>query len=483
MSVYDTEHRRNSTRFYRLVEKLDLLLRHFASNIYIINNSNIHLPRNHPEYIYYWGPIVYKKSPESIDLIKITFSFVSSILNAGLVILNELFLKKSKNIIPISKNNIDYLFISHLVQTSMSDSDFYFGDLISDLSNSESRTVRLLIPHNVDGTNTFDSKNYQSILLNHSLGKLLLLKYVINNFIAILILIVFCQKNKFTYYETLSIIIGQLENFYNYKLTVNIDMILSQNKIKKLITTFEGNAIESSIFYLSSKFNIKSYGYQHAPIIKDQNSIFRSITPELSPDIILASGPYTLLSFQRKLMRATTVKLMGSPKSVDYKLNMPEKKTFEVLLVPDGNIESVIKFCSLGRDLACRNAELVLTIRAHPLFREVIDKQMNSIGKISNFSLTRNNLEDDLKNATWVIYENSSVAIQALYYYCKLIYYENPLANIDPLFDLHYNKFSAVNSEEIITLFQTKYGLIDHITKLAYKFGKNYFSPLDLNIF
>lgn len=486
MSTYDTDQNENSKRFFRLADKLEVLLRYFVNNIYIINNTNIHLPRNHPEYLHIWKPVIYKKSPKINDLIKITLFLFKSISINTVSLIPKFFQKNNKDLTSIIDKRIDYIFISHHLGNNNNDSDFYYGDLINDLVTADKNILRLLIPQTTWVTLKPEDASYLTILLNKNVSKFMLLKYIVNNSLATYKLLFYCRKNRFTYYEIICILIGQIENFNNYKLTVNVEALLPQANIKNLVMTFEGNAIERSIFYLCHRYKIKSFGYQHAPIIKDQNSIFRLLSSELNPDVILASGPYTFLNFKKKLGINSKVRLIGSPKFSEQKssyLDVLKKKNGQILLIPDGNMESIIKFCKLGHFLSNKNNELYLKIRAHPLFQESLNKQMTLININENFSVSWNTLNQDLENSSWVIYENSSVAIQSVFYYCKLIYFENFLANVDPLFDLHHNKYTALNGDEIYNLIQNNNEYSDLEANLAYNFGQNYFYFTDFNKF
>jgi hypothetical protein len=485
MSTYDTDQKENSKRFFRLADKLDVLLRHFVNNIYILNNTNIHLPRNHPEYLHIWKPVIYKKSPKINDLIKITLFLFKSISINTVSLIPKFFEKNNRNLNTIIDKSIDYIFISHHLGNN-NDSDFYYGDLINDLATAEKSILRLLIPQTAWVILKPEEASYLTILLNKNVSKFMLLKYIINNSLAISKLLFYCRKNRFTYYEIICILIGQIENFNNYKLTLNIEALLLQANIKNLVMTFEGNAIERSIFYLCHRHKIKSFGYQHAPIIKDQNSIFRLLSPELNPDVILASGPYTFLKFKKKLGPSCTIRLIGSPKFVERKdttVDVLQKKNGQILLVPDGNTDSVIKFCKMGHALSSRDSRLSLKIRAHPLFIDLLNEQMILDTKDDNFSVSLDALNEDLEKSSWVIYENSSVAIQAIFYNCNLIYFENLLANVDPLFDLHHNKYTAVNLDEVYNLVQKHVKPSDFDVNLAYSFGKNYFHPTDHKIY
>lgn len=486
MSPYNCDREENSKKFYELADKLDNLLKRFNDNIYVLNNPTIHLSRNHPEYLNIWKPVIYKKFSEIMDSIKITWILFLSIYRAMLEIIYNLIQRtgviNSKDI----KREIDYLFISHDIGTKNNDIDFYYGDIISHLSNSGKYVVRLLIPHSKNTSRSNETIGFKSILLKQKVSFRIVLEYTIHNFIAILQLFRFSIKNSFTYYEILSIIIGQISNFSNYRTSLNIENILSEFKIKRLVMTFEGNAIERAVFQLCHRYNIESLGYQHAPLIKDQNSIFRIIAPELFPHTVLTSGPYTYSIFLKRLEEKRLVKILGSPKFTDEYLNQSKNQNMQdrsILLIPDGNIKSLIRFCKIGQGLSRKDSQLLLKIRAHPLFIDKLTSQIEILNLGNDLCISLNALSQDLANANWVIYENSSVAIQALFYQCNLIYLENELSNVDPLFDLSINKFTARNVNEIDALIRNKSKLNAIDSKLHLDFSKKYFSPLDYSVF
>jgi hypothetical protein len=249
--------------------------------------------------------------------------------------------------------------------------------------------------------------------------------------------------------------------------------------------TFEGNALEKSIFYACHKHGVEAMGFQHAPIILSQYSIFRCLDSNLEPDIILTSGEYTKKLFLKKLGENAICKVLGSPKNVSSEVDLNEiigKKNLKILLVPDGNTASILKFLDLGLYLSRRLPAYEICIRAHPLFAtslklEMIRSPIDSPLKYSDAPL---NLE--LTISKWVIYENSSVAIQAGFYGCSLIYYTNPLSNTDPLFDLLENKFTGDSQKEIYEIVKNNLD-IDHLAvEKASRFCAEYFSHLDVGV-
>lgn len=487
MSNYDTNLEENSKRFYKLANKLDRALRHFENNIYVINNPHIHLPRNHPQYLNVWKPVIYKKCPTVSDNFHIFLHLLKSMMGFILTLIKELFhnnyfVKKSD----FTEMKIDYLFISHDVGVDEEDSDFYYGNILSELSVIGKKIVRLMIPQVKRNGPDPTKRYYRSIILDKPINNLTVFKYLFNNFKATFSITIFCMRNRYNLFEIFTIIGGQLNNFGNYRITHNIELFISKNKVKTLIMTFEGNAIERSIYFLSHKHHIICVGYQHAPIIKDQYSIFRSLSGKMDPDIILCSGHYTFEKFRSYMSAETPIFTIGSHKSIkttEKKSNIYAYK--KILLIPDGNSKSVNKFFDLGLFLSKKDSFVEVLIRSHPLQADNLKKRFDDeiSTNFKNFIMSNNTLSIDLEASQWVVYENSSVSIQALLFGCEVIYLKNQLADVDPLWDLKDLHFSALNYEDIREII-IKYTPRPDAEKLKIKsFGRNYFSKLNKKIF
>lgn len=315
MNDYDINYK---IKFYDLASKLDNVIRSFENNIYIISNSNIHLPRHHPDYLHVWKFLIHKKSLSIFDNLYISVKFFSSLIENIFLVTRELFRNTLNNRAHSTKKlNKDYLFVSHHLGTNQGESDFYYGNLLIKLSKQGKKVVRALIPQTGWHDSTPKTKQYESILLNNPTKKKFLLNYIFSNLISVIKLIFFGIKNKYSFYEIVGILIGQLNNFTSIKILHNLEEIISANNFNYIIVTFEGNAIERSIFLLSHKYQIICIGYQHAPVIKGQYSIFRSLSKSLDPEIIMCSGPYTYSKFKEILNNTTSLFILGRKKSID----------------------------------------------------------------------------------------------------------------------------------------------------------------------
>jgi hypothetical protein len=397
----------------------------------------------------------------------------------------ELFSNKKSSVENSQFNNgVELLIVSHLVQEMSDDRDLYYGDLMAKLKEFKIKFTRLLIPQSLDQYELSQSSRLGSILLNSSLPNSVILKYVYLNLVSVLRVIQSGVKFKLSLYEILVVVSGQVNNFINYKISSNIELAILSYKPSKLIITFEGNAIERSVFFLCHKYEVESLGYQHAPIIKSQYSIFRSLGNKLDPDIVLSSGPYTKNLFLSNLDMSLKVKVLGSQKNVYAEVdlnNILKFKSSKILLAPDGNIISISKFIELGIYLSTFLVDYQVSIRAHPLFDKFLKNMLSEMHVKKNFDFSVNSLESDLVEAKWVIYENSSVAIQAGFYGCQLIYLDNLLSNVDPLFDLEISKFTATSASQVYQIVEKNRIANFENVKKAQNFCNAYFSPFDLN--
>jgi hypothetical protein len=265
----------------------------------------------------------------------------------------------------------------------------------------------------------------------------------------------------------------------------NLEFELSLWRPKNLIITYEGNAIERAVFLLSKKYGTRTFGYQHAPLIQSQYSILRRLNSELDPDVILCSGPYSKSKFVSKIGGDKPILTLGSPK---FKKFINRGGIFEkeesILLVPDGNRQSIDNFVNLGLLLVSSSYTGKVIIRSHSLFYKYLESKTNIFVEDNSRGLfiSQGDLNKDLKLSKWVVYENSSVAIQAMFEGCNIIYITNPLTNIDPLWEHTEYRSTAESSFEIKSIIDSFDPTKCASPQEIHNIGKLYFSELNLNI-
>jgi hypothetical protein len=476
----------NNHRFQALVNKLDSILFYFSENNYIVCNSNLHISRNHPAYLALWAPVIYKDSASYIDLLKVIMNLAKSVVTFFMVFLFELLrFNTNQKVTRRESSCTDFIVVSHLVDHNYSETDFYFGQVLQDLALSNKQVSRLLIPHIKDPKKIFESNHFNTYLLNIPLRKKDVLKIHSHNVINLFRLIVFSAKRRLSLYEIIVLTIGQLSTFRLIVIIKNIQSEIEFSRPKNLITTFEGNSFERAIFALCKRESVTTFGYQHAPIIASQNSILKLFGNSLDPDFILCSGTFSLNKYKAIYPSNRNFLLLGSPKFVSLPDMDPSSKVRkQVLLVPDGNLESIDRFLRLAVYLCELGQEHSITIRSHPLYYDYLSVKVRKIQDKTNLDLHISTLDltQDLLSNNWLIYENSSVSIQGLLHGCLVVYLKNQLSNIDPLweskdFHLTANNFSEVN--QII-----KFGYRPKYSKRIdfHKEGGRYFSSLNSKV-
>jgi len=446
----------HNLRFKSLAKKLETTLKYFSTDIYIMCNTNLQISRLHPEYLGIWKPFILQPTLTRIDKLKMMLNFIRVIAYYYVSIFIK-FIDSEKTMInfDLFAKNLDYLFVSHLIKKDEDDYDFYFGDILSVLSATKKTVHRLLIPHEDISLNSCKSVSFKTTILSKKMTKVTLLKYVVLNTISVYNLFIYCTSKKFTIYETISIIIGQLSNMSIFCIAAQIRGALMALRPKKLVFTYEGNAIERLIFSLCSEFGVHSIGYQHAPIIKGQYAVYRTLGDGLDPDTILCSGPHYASQFIKKLPNKTSIKIIGSPKyfefGQDFFINKQDK---HILLTPDGNKGSILKFIDLGLELNDSKKFDKITIRSHPLYQKYLSNELKKCAQEieTKINISTNPLDYDLKKCSWVIYQNSSTCIQALLAGCQVIYYSYNPVNVDPLWELTSSNKTAHTLSEVLQI-------------------------------
>jgi hypothetical protein len=124
---------------------------------------------------------------------------------------------------------------------------------------------------------------------------------------------------------------------------------------------------------------------------------------------------------------------------------------------------------------------LNIVLRVHPLFYDY------ALNKISRSDLERKRILKlsidelilDLEWTYWVIYQNSSIAIEALLEGCEAVHFNHELSNVDPLFDLANFRSSVQDFDELVELLTHKPTRTVSDYKQIREFAENYFSSLD----
>ena len=243
--------------------------------LYLNSISHLNIIREHPSYYNKYKNI--KMNSIIIILIKnLTFLFFQNFKN----IFNSLFfLNNSKILRNFNKQKLEYLFISHKINSKMQNiyEDSYIKDFILELDKRKTN-------YKVCYINNF--KNYTNNKLNILNGNLLTFKDQIRilnkmfsmSFIVFLKYLKCSNKNKKNILLISSLNALSRDTYTNYRIYFEILKILKYIEVKHLLITFEGYAWEKLISYNIKKYTkTKIIGYQHTGLSKYQNSILKNL--------------------------------------------------------------------------------------------------------------------------------------------------------------------------------------------------------------
>ena len=110
-------------------------------------------------------------------------------------------------------------------------------------------------------------------------------------------------------------------------------------------------------------------------------------------------------------------------------------------MVPEAPLSEVYEFIKIGKELAKFYPKFNFILRLHPMSKSkkllnLINKEMK---KYKNFKLSKNQLENDFLNCSYILYRSSSLCISGSLKGLFPIYIENNGFNIDPFFEINNN--------------------------------------------
>ena len=228
---------------------------------------------------------------------------------------------------------------------------------------------------------------------------------------------------------------------------------------KIVFLTFEGHSWERLIInkVKSINKNIICIGYVHTIFFPNQHASLVNYKKSFMPDHIFVSGETTKLMFDKKLFNIIPVKVIGSHKIIEKKINKKNKVETNILILPEGFISEANLLINFGIDLARNIKSLKIRIRLHPnmaslepQFTKILNKEGLLNIKMSNLSL-----KEDFSWSSHALYRGSTSIIEALSIGVLPIYYSRknePI--IDPLFMKKDKRYYVENLTDVIKLFE-----------------------------
>ena len=419
-------------------------------------NLNLTLNNLNNKFLYYI-PSLYKKDlrKDKISIIKVKFSFISSLFRKSYLIEDLDKVKKSK-----------ICFISHYVGNKINDQDydFYYGNLFKRLEIQKSFYV-ILINHTNESLSEIRKKfknskisrayvNNDFNIVSDSLNLLKISKKYLNFKIFNLV-----NYNKFNVFKKLNLIFDYkffLSSRYTYKISNSIKNILGKSEnLENLVTTFEGHAFEKIIFNYCKNNKIKSFGYFFSVIREYKNSIYYKFNQNYQPDVVLTSGTISKNDLQLN-SPFKNIKVLGCNKSSKQKKKFNifknKSKKITILVCPEGLFSETLMLLKLINSEELNKKEFKFIFRTHPLINISRDFETYKMNNNIHFSKEKD-IKKDFNKSDIILYSGSSVCIQATVSGLIPINFKNNKSDFsfDPLYKL--NKFIVNNAIMLLYVF------------------------------
>jgi hypothetical protein len=468
-----------------------------------IANPYLHIIRPHPTFLEKYSQLfILKKSwTRYKNLIKAITSIFFDLLKG--VFLNTPVWVSSQKL----EKNIDYLFISHFVdsQEQSSNEDFYFSDIPLRLTEKGYSVAIILLNHTKLSPIEISKRYQKSVMPRMVLTDNL-------NFRNEYSLAIEVIKEKYRLYKkylaapiglqksilkhaSLEVLGGACRS--NLRISRQVEFLLNHTKPKSILLTYEGHAWERLIFSICKKRSPKTLriGYQHSAIFKLQNAACRSLGAPYNPDEIWTSGKNSAQYLRAaKSLSNVQIKILGSNRVGDSlkcnNIQINQRKAV-CLVIPEGILSEYEILLNFSICCAIEMPEVTFIWRLHPILS--ID---NLIGKNKAFKylpknilLESESLEIAIKKCNLVLYRGSTAVVAALMSNLRPIYLELPgEISIDLLFNLDEiwrPKISNVNQFKcVIEESKNTHSIEMKNSQLALKdYCKNIYSPIDYSIF
>ena len=252
---------------------------------------------------------------------------------------------------------------------------------------------------------------------------------------------------------------------------------------KIIVHTFEGHGWERIVNVVAHQMSppAVTFGYQHAVFFPGERSINYMHDGGADPDVVMTIGPVTKERFLRSAQHSKkNIIVLGSIKSSSGEERPLSSLQGTCLLVPEGIMEEVELMAKMGIKAAKLIPDRQFVLRLHPVIkRSSVNKRLGELP--ANFCLSNDELENDLKAASFFCYRGSSVVLSGILAGLRPIYLDPDdsfLAN-DPLAaDLPFRKV-AKSAEVIVDIIKSSVSSDIELKnyKQAVKYIKGYAAP------
>jgi hypothetical protein len=389
----------------------------------------------------------------------------------------------------------DLLIVSHLLNDNQlgKESDFYFGDIPQQVTAMGFNTAVALINHTTQTEipeNTWQDTVVPRFMLSRSLSWWKELGLLIRSRNEAKRLLRSAEQERDVFLQSIykgaagAAAAGGM--MFNLRVGLQIEQLVRELRPRAILVTYEGHAWERLAFAAARKAvpSILCGGYQHAALFRLQHAALRPLGFPYDPDHIFCAGQWGYEQIKTHADKlGASVATIGSERAAatDASVASLHKKSRTCLVIPEG----IASECELMFSFSLECAELFPEIhfiwRLHPAMSfEQLAVYRNNGGKLpDNITLSKAPLDQDIHEASWVLYRGSTAVVQAICGHAQPLYLrmENEMI-IDPVHQMKHWKTVIANSE------QFKQAIAQNLhqeeeRELAVRFCRSFYLPLN----
>ncbi len=398
------------------------------------------------------------------------------------------------------------IFISHLLNELQvgNPTDFYFGDLPSELVKTGNPGLLLLLNHTelapAGLAAKWDTSGGERAIFPGNLGFIREIKIRISMFKEACRLFKKGNREKDSFKRDVLIRAAteavSSSSVHSLRMFHYMSALVKKTRAGSIAVTFEGHSWERIAFAGARRANptITCIGYHHTIIFPRQHAALRNLPKPYQPDIVFTAGDYARNYFRRAYPAYVDVITLGMHRL--KKEDIPSQKDFIIaspvcLVIPDGIITEVLYMFQFVLKAAMEEPGINFLLRLHPaLPKEAFVAEYPEFAKLpSNIIFSEDDLQSDFKKSNWAIYRGSNAAIYATIAGLRPIYLarENELA-IDCLFEFKTWKKTVSDVSDLLEVLRTDLKQVNREayyeqSKEAVSKAKTYFMPVDSQVF
>jgi hypothetical protein len=261
---------------------------------------------------------------------------------------------------------------------------------------------------------------------------------------------------------------------------------LQASNYKRVFFTFEGHAWETMLILAAQKTDkkLKTFGYQHSGVFKDQISLLDPIS-SIIPSGILTSGEGNNIFFMEYQKHGADIFSIGTSRTHEIKA-LTNQAEHVCLLVPEGIDSEIDLMCNFVFECDALKNKISFIIQLHPASKnsKIVKNLIKKIQKTNdhiNISISNMPLEESINHAQYVLYRGSTAVVKCIMSGLIPLYLDtNRSDNIDPIYWIKKMHINSPVSLEMIVL-NTPFASHQNNLKTIQAKCSHYFQPLNLD--